>query len=64
MKARVIGEVTMKLLQQCTGIFWIHAQKDVKKWTKELIPLMKNRKIKYAGVSNHNLEEIKIVDNF
>lgn len=54
----------MKLLQQCTGIFWIHAPKDVKKWTKELIPLMKNGKIKYAGVSNHNLEEIKIVDNF
>jgi aryl-alcohol dehydrogenase-like predicted oxidoreductase len=44
-------------------IFWIHTPKNVKKWTKELIPLMKNGKIKYAGVSNHNLEEIKLAQS-
>ncbi|WP_217492800.1 aldo/keto reductase [Bacillus sp. FJAT-27264] len=41
-------------------IYWIHNPKDVVKWTKELIPLMKRGLIKHAGVSNHNLEEIKV----
>ncbi|WP_163971855.1 aldo/keto reductase [Oceanobacillus halotolerans] len=41
-------------------IYWIHNPKDVQKWTAELIPLMKSGKIKHAGVSNHNLEEIKL----
>ncbi|SFP31093.1 aldo/keto reductase [Salibacterium halotolerans] len=42
-----------------TDIYWIHNPTDVDRWTKELIPLMKNGKIKHAGVSNHNLEEVK-----
>lgn len=41
-------------------IYWIHNPADVEKWTKKLIPLMKNGKVKHAGVSNHNLEEIKL----
>ncbi|WP_371069450.1 aldo/keto reductase [Sediminibacillus sp. JSM 1682029] len=41
-------------------IYWIHNPNDVEKWTAELIPLMKNGKIKHAGVSNHNLEEVKL----
>jgi len=44
-------------------IFWIHNPKDVKRWTSKLIPLMKSGKVKYAGVSNHNLEEIKLAAN-
>lgn len=47
-----------RLGRKQADIFWIHAPKNVKKWTKELIPLMKRKKIKYAGVSNHNMEEI------
>lgn len=42
-------------------IYWIHNPKNVEKWTNEIIPLMKSGKIKYAGVSNHNLDEIKQV---
>lgn len=41
-------------------IYWIHNPNDVNKWTAKLIPLMKNGKVKHAGVSNHNLEEIKL----
>ncbi|MRG86770.1 aldo/keto reductase [Salinibacillus xinjiangensis] len=41
-------------------IYWIHNPNDVNKWTAELIPLMKSGKVKHAGVSNHNLEEIKL----
>lgn len=41
-------------------IYWIHNPIDVKKWTQKLIPLMKSGKVKHAGVSNHNLQEIKL----
>ncbi|MED4205826.1 aldo/keto reductase [Neobacillus mesonae] len=41
-------------------IYWIHNPNDVERWTNKLIPLMKSCKIKHAGVSNHNLEEIKL----
>lgn len=40
-------------------IYWIHSPEDVERWTPKLIPLMKSGKVKHAGVSNHNLEEIK-----
>ncbi|WP_160036426.1 aldo/keto reductase [Paenibacillus sp. An7] len=40
-------------------MYWIHNPEDVKRWTPKLIPLMKSGKVKYVGVSNHNLEEIK-----
>ncbi|MGG4186556.1 aldo/keto reductase [Paenibacillus jamilae] len=40
-------------------IYWIHNPADVKRWTPRLIPLMKSGKVKYVGVSNHDLDEIK-----
>lgn len=39
-------------------IFWIHVPQNYKKWTKELIPLLKERKVKHVGVSNFNLNQI------
>ncbi|WP_026691946.1 aldo/keto reductase [Peribacillus kribbensis] len=41
-------------------IYWIHSPEDVQRWTPKLIPLMKSGKVKHVGVSNHNLEEIKL----
>lgn len=41
-------------------IYWIHSPEDVQRWTPKLIPLMKSGKVKHAGVSNHNLDEIKL----
>ena len=43
-------------------IYWIHNPMDVEKWTPKLIPLAQSGQIKSIGVSNHNLEEIKRVD--
>ncbi|WP_265455235.1 aldo/keto reductase [Enterococcus sp. HY326] len=43
-------------------IYWIHNPADVAKWTPALIPLAKSGKIKYIGVSNHNLAEIKLAN--
>lgn len=53
-----LEESLERLHLQQVDIFWIHVPRNVKKWTRELIPLMKAHKIKYAGVSNHNLQEI------
>jgi aryl-alcohol dehydrogenase-like predicted oxidoreductase len=44
-------------------IYWIHNPSDVSKWTAELIPLLKSGKVKSVGVSNHNLNEIKLADS-
>jgi aryl-alcohol dehydrogenase-like predicted oxidoreductase len=44
-------------------IYWIHNPTDVSRWTPELIPLLKNGKVKSVGVSNHNLEEIKLANS-
>jgi aryl-alcohol dehydrogenase-like predicted oxidoreductase len=41
-------------------IYWIHNPADVKRWTPKLIPLKKSGKLKYVGVFNHNLEEVKL----
>lgn len=43
-------------------IYWIHNPMDVEKWTPKLIPLAQSGQIKSIGVSNHNLEEIKRVN--
>lgn len=42
-------------------IYWIHNPADVEKWTPYLIPLVKSGKVKKVGVSNHNLAQIKRV---
>lgn len=43
-------------------IYWIHNPMDVEKWTPKLIPLAKSGQIRTIGVSNHNLAEIKRVN--
>lgn len=44
-------------------IYWIHNPTGLNQWTYYLIPLLKNGTIKRIGVSNHNLEEIKLVNS-
>ena len=43
-------------------VFWIHNPADVARWTPPLIPLLKSGRIKHAGVSNHNMEELALAD--
>ncbi|WP_217622434.1 aldo/keto reductase [Paenibacillus agri] len=57
---KTLDKSLIRLGVSSADIYWIHNPKDVVKWTKELIPLMKRGLIKHAGVSNHNLEEIKV----
>lgn len=51
-----------RLHTDAIDIYWIHNPMDVEKWTPELIPLAKSGQIKTIGVSNHNLDEIKRVN--
>ena len=48
-----------RLGQPCIDIYWIHMAENVKKWTKEIIPLVKKNKVKYVGLSNHSLAQLK-----
>ncbi|MEE0434102.1 MAG: aldo/keto reductase [Peptococcaceae bacterium] len=43
-------------------VYWIHNPMDVEKWTPDLISLAQSGQIKSIGVSNHNLAEIKRVN--
>ena len=51
-----------RLKRADTDIYWIHRPANVTKWAKEIIPLMKANKIRYCGISNHNLKQIKEVE--
>lgn len=55
-----LNESIERLGKNDIDIYWIHNPKNIEKWTKEIIPLAKEGKIKHIGVSNHNLEEIKL----
>ena len=57
---KTLTESLNRLGVEHTDIYWIHNPKDVNKWTAEIVPLMKSDRVKHVGVSNHNLEEIKL----
>lgn len=43
-------------------IYWIHNPVGAPEYTKQLIPLLQNGKVKSVGVSNHNLAQIREAD--
>lgn len=51
-----------RLHTDMVDVYWIHNPMDVEKWTPQLIPLAKSGQIKAIGVSNHNLAEIRRVN--
>lgn len=51
-----------RLNAEVIDIYWIHNPMDVERWTPQIIPLAKSGQIKMIGVSNHNLAEIKRVN--
>ena len=60
--AREMLEGSLKRLNtDHIDVYWIHNPNDVERWTPMLIPLAKDGLIKSIGVSNHNLAEIKRV---
>lgn len=60
--AREMLEDSLKRLNtDHIDVYWIHNPNAVERWTPMLIPLAKDGLIKSIGVSNHNLAEIKRV---
>lgn len=55
-------ESLRRLQTDSIDIYWIHNSSDVARWTPCLIPLVKSGKVKRVGVSNHNLAQIKRVE--
>ena len=43
-------------------IYWIHNSADVERWTPLMVEAVKSGKIGRVGVSNHNLEQVKRVE--
>lgn len=60
--AWVLESSLKRLKREDTDIYWIHRPANVSKWAQEIIPLMKANKIKYCGVSNHDLKQIREVE--
>lgn len=59
----MFDESMKRLNTDYADIYWIHNPDDIERWTPQMISLAKSGKIKYIGISNHNLEEIKRVQN-
>ncbi|WP_298959031.1 aldo/keto reductase [uncultured Campylobacter sp.] len=56
-------EGSLKTLHKnAIDIYWIHNTDDVPRWSAQLVPLLKSGKVRKVGVSNHNLEQIKFVN--
>ena len=55
-------ESLRRLQTDCIDIYWIHNSSDVERWTPRLIPLARSGRVKRVGVSNHNLAQIKRVE--
>lgn len=43
--------------------YWIHNPIDLNQWTEQFVPLLESGKIKKMGVSNHNLAQIKLIND-
>ncbi|QNQ83675.1 aldo/keto reductase [Lactobacillus sp. PV037] len=57
----MLDESLKRLKTDYIDYYWIHNDADVEKWTHDLLPVLKEGKIKHVGVSNHTLSEIKRV---
>ncbi|AVH74665.1 aldo/keto reductase [Weissella koreensis] len=42
-------------------MYWIHNAADIERWTPYLVDVVKSGKVKRIGVSNHDLEQVKRV---
>ncbi|MFD1244261.1 aldo/keto reductase [Paralysiella testudinis] len=60
--ADMFNESCARLGTDYVDFYWVHNPTDVNAWTRQFVPLLKSGKIKRFGVSNHNLEQIKLVN--
>ncbi|OJY78653.1 MULTISPECIES: aldo/keto reductase [unclassified Rhizobium] len=60
--ADMLEQSLARLGTDYVDFYWIHNPADVARWTPHLIALLKSGKVKHVGVSNHNLNEIKLAN--
>lgn len=58
----MINGSKQRLHTDVIDIYWIHNPMDVEKWTPQLLPLLASGQVLSVGVSNHNLAQIKRVN--
>lgn len=58
---RLFASSAQRLQREQLDIYWIHNSQDIEKWTPYLLDLLRSGKVKKVGVSNHNLAQIKRV---
>lgn len=61
--ADMLEQSLARLGTDYVDLYWIHNPADVATWTPQLIPLLESGKVKHVGVSNHNLEQLKLADS-
>lgn len=60
--ADMLEQSVARLGTDYIDLYWIHNPADVARWTPHLIPLLKSRKVRHVGVSNHRLAEIELAN--
>lgn len=58
--AAMLDQSLTRLGAEYIDLYWIHNPADVARWTPELIPLLESGRVRRVGVSNHNLDEIRL----
>lgn len=58
--AEMLEQSLTRLGAEFIDLYWIHNAADVVRWTPLLIPLLQSGKVRSVGVSNHNLDEIRL----
>lgn len=60
--AEMFAGSLQRLKTDYVDIYWIHNSDDVERWTPKVIPLLQSGQVKRIGVSNHNLGQLKRVN--
>ncbi|MGN6324982.1 aldo/keto reductase [Pseudolysinimonas sp.] len=61
--ADMLEQSLTRLRTDHIDLYWIHNPADVARWTPQLIPLLESGTVKRVGVSNHNLEQLRLADS-
>lgn len=61
--ADMLEQSLTRLGTDYVDLYWIHNPADVARWTPQVIPLLESGKVKHVGVSNHNLEQLRLADS-
>lgn len=56
--ATMLEQSLARLGTDYIDLYWIHNAADVEKWTPQVVPLLRQGRVRHVGVSNHDLTQI------